>query len=314
MMAAVTGIHHITAMTANPQVNVREYRDFWGLRLIKQTVNFDDPSTYHLYYGDYTGAPGTALTYFPWPNLRPRQPGNHEASAVAYHVAADALDAWEARLRQAERPVKQLDRFGDAVLVSQDVDGYPVELVGKAADSPELQPWPQSPIPAVEQLLGFHSITLRVPRVEATARVLDLMGFERGPTEGKRHRFLASGHGHGSVVDVLEDRKALPTKPGAGSVHHVAFRVPDQEAHDALRERLAQSGLMINGPINRTYFTAAYFREPNGILFEISTDNPGFTVDEKLEELGATLKLPPQFEHHREDIERLLPRVPALQS
>lgn len=302
-------------MTAGPEANVREYRDFWGLRLTKQTVNFDDPGTYHLYYGDYKALPGTALTYFPWPHLAQRKPGNHEASAVAYHVSPDALDAWEVRLREAGRPVMREDRFGQPVLISQDNDGFTVELVGAVSPDSPVATWPQSSIAEAEQLRGFHSITLRVPRPSATATVLtSLLGFEAGPTEGARQRFFAKGHTYGQYVDLLEDRTSAPARPGRGSIHHVAFRVPDIETHQQVSEQVRRAGLPLNGPIDRSYFTAGYFREPNGILFELSTDGPGFTLDEPVESLGSSLKLPPQYEAHRSEIVRVLPPIPALKS
>lgn len=302
-------------MTGDAAANVREYRDFWGLRLIKQTVNFDDPSTYHLYYGDDTASPGTALTYFPWVGLRPRRAGTQEVSAVAYHVDPASLDAWEARLRAAGRPVLREDRFNQSVLVSADADGFTVELVGALPSASPVEPWAQSVIPAEAQARGFHSLTLRVARPEATARVLEgLLGFTRGETEGKRTRFIAAGDQHGRFVDLLEDRTASPALPGAGSIHHVAFRVPDAEAHTAVMEQVRRAGLPINGPIDRSYFTAAYFREPNGILFEISTDTPGFTIDEPRDKLGESLQLPPQYAPHRAEIVRHLNPLPPRAS
>lgn len=306
MPPAIAGLHHVSAIVGPPQRNVDFYTGVLGLRLVKRTVNFDDPSTYHLYYGDGLGRPGTAMTTFPWPNAVPGRAGRGMASATAFSVPAGALDPWMGRF--ADRALDfdaPVVRFGETVLAFADPDGLPLELV--AHTGAESAPgWTDGPVPAEHAIRGFHSVTLALGDPAPTARVLaDVFGWAEAGDEDGRLRFVAPGSGMGSVIDLVQtDERG---RPGAGTVHHVAFRARDDAEQAAWQDALRTAGLHATEMKDRQYFRSIYFREPGGVLFEIATDGPGFTTDETVAGLGTALQLPPWLEARRADIERRLP-------
>jgi len=304
------GLHHITAIASDPRRNVSFYTSVLGLRLVKKTVNFDDPSTYHLYYGDHVGTPGSILTFFPWSGLPRGRVGTGQASATGLSVAADALPFWQARLRSlgivAEEPTL---RFGEPVLAFKDPDGLALELVATAAPDP--RPAATHPdIPPAYAIRGFHGVTLAVTESGRTAGVLtDLMGYRRVGTEGTRTRFTTGAGGPGTFVDLHVDPALKRGLQGSGTVHHVAFRTADLASQSDDRAALLEHGFNVSPVMDRNYFQSIYYREPEGILFEIATDPPGFTVDETLDTLGTQLRLPAQYEIHRTRIEAALPAL-----
>jgi glyoxalase family protein len=306
MARTIPGLHHVTAICGPPQANVDFYAGPLRQRLVKKTVNFDAPDTYHLYYGDRVGSPGTILTFFPFADAGPGRAGAGMASAVAYAVPEGGLDAWMARF--AERAVdfgSPVTRFGERMFALRDPDGLQIELIetGRAASA--------DAVPADD---GFHSVTLWLRDPEPTARLLtELFGYEHAgeeaDTSGRRQRLAAPGGGRGSVIDLLRSDAPSIGRQGAGTIHHVAFRAESDEVQREWRERVAAAGLGVTPVIDRQYFNAIYFREPGGILFEIATVPPGFATDEVLEALGTALKLPPWLEPQRAAIE---PRLPPL--
>jgi len=303
----IEGIHHVTAIARGAQGNLDFYTGVLGLRLVKRTVNFDDPGTYHLYYGDEVGSPGTILTFFPWPLARLGSRGAGQATATSFSVPAGTLDRWAERLdrlgieREAPRP-----RFDEEALTLFDPDGLALELVAQEGDA--RAPWAGGPVAPEMAIRGFHHVTLTEWNPEVTARVLvDTMGFRLAGEEGDRSRFEAGAGGPGTRVDVL----AAPSLPrgqvSAGTVHHVAFRVAGDAEQRAWRERIAGAGLHVTPVQERQYFRSIYFREPGGVLFEIATDSPGFATDEPVAHLGEALELPPWLEPSRREIEAALP-------
>ncbi|QYJ14295.1 Putative ring-cleaving dioxygenase MhqO [Rubrobacter xylanophilus DSM 9941] len=307
-MGRVTGIHHVTAIAGDPQRNAGFYAGVLGLRLVKKTVNFDDPTTYHLYYGDAGGKPGTIMTFFPWPDAPRGRIGSGQVVATAFSVPAGSLGYWTERLVESgvrfERP---RERFGETILSFADVDGLRVEL---AATEDRRRGWDGGPVPTRHSVRGLHHVTLAVEVAERTVRLLtETLGFRRVAAAEGRERFAAGEGGPGGFVDVSETGGFPAGSTGVGTVHHVAFRVPDEEVQLALREEVAALGYNVTPVIDRKYFRSVYFREPGGVLFELATDGPGFTADEVEAELGRRLQLPPWLERRREEIERSLPPV-----
>jgi glyoxalase family protein len=309
-MKPVQGLHHITAVAGDPQANVDFYHHTLGQRLIKTTVNFDDPGTYHFYYGDEVGTPGTTMTYFPWRNLPRGIPGNGETAAVAYAIGAGSVGFWQAHLaRQGAQPEAVETRFGAEVIPFTDPDGMRLELV--VDDHPAtFRFWEGGPIPEQHALRGFHGVTLWLAEVEATGRLLtDQLGYEFVAQEGNRFRYKGASDNIGLYVDLLH-RPGMPAgRFGAGSVHHIAFRTVDDAEQQEYLETLRQAGQNVTPVQDRQYFHSIYFRSPGGVLFEIATDAPGFTYDEPVPELGTSLKLPPWLEPRREEIENTLPPI-----
>ena len=306
MPAPISGLHHVTAVSGPAQQNLDFYVGVLGQRFVKQTVNFDDPGTYHLYYGDELGRPGSIMTFFPWANAAPGRRGAGMTAATAYAVPADALDFWQARFADLALGFDLGNRFGEPVLGFSDPDGMPLELVAHA-EAETAPSWADGPIPDAYAARGFHSVTLALADPEPTAHVLDLFGYAHVGEEGGRLRFQAASGGPASIVDLVQtDERG---RPGAGTVHHVAFRARDDEEQRAWQEMLRAAGLYATEVKDRQYFRSVYFREPGGILFEIATDTPGFTADEAPEALGTHLKLPPQFEDQRAVLERHLPEL-----
>jgi glyoxalase family protein len=308
MSRTIPGIHHVTSISGPAQANVDFYTGALRQRLVKKTVNFDAPDTYHLYYGDRTGSPGTIMTFFPFADAGPGRPGPGMASAHAYAVPAGRFDAWMDRLAlDAVDFGGPTERFGQRVLTLKDPDGATVELIetDRAAD---------------DDLDGFHSVTLWERDPYRTARVLtDIFGYaatgDEKDGQGTRLRLTAPGGARGSVIDIYHAPGNAIARPGAGTIHHVAFRAETDAVQLEWREKVLSAGHQVTPQIDRQYFNAIYFREPGGVLFEIATDPPGFAVDEPVATLGQALKLPPQYERIRGRIEQVLPelrvKVPA---
>ena len=309
-MKPTPGIHHITAIAGTARQNLLFYRDLLGLRFIKKTVNFDDPTTYHLYYGDEAGNPGTILTFFPWEKMRRGRVGAGQISAVAFNVPTGALPFWAARLETAGLKSRTLERFGEHLLQLQDPDGLPLELA-EIADAERMPFWHGGPVAHDEAIRGFHSATaLYRHAADSTSLLTEVLGMQAAGTEGERTRYrMADATPPGLFLDIVEDPSAERGAQGTGTIHHIAFRLADHEAQQDLRRRVADVPLHVTPMIDRTYFQSIYFREAGGILFEAATDGPGFTVDEPLEALGTSLKLPPQHEPHRAEIELALPAL-----
>lgn len=318
MNPPVPGIHHVTAIAGDAQQNIDFYTGLLGLRLVKLTVNFDDPRAYHLYYGDGGGNPGTILTFFAWPGARRGQPGDGQIGVTSFAVPAGSIPYWRDRLSSAGvRLDTDLavgnERFGAPVLTFQDHDGLGLELVEQLGVE-ERPYWEGADIPGQYALRGFHSVTLEEEGFEATRTFLtDIMGFGPAGEDGQTFRFTTGTSEPGAFVDVRTAPNLLPGRIAVGSVHHVAWRLPDDPAQEGWRETLVNAGLNVTPVLDRQYFHSIYFNEPGGVIFEMATDPPGFTADESPDALGTHLKLPPWFEPRRAQIERALPpvRLPA---
>ena len=308
MKNTIAGLHHVTAIAGDPQRNLDFYVGVLGMRLVKRTVNFDDPSTYHFYFGDAVGSPGTILTFFPWPGARGGRRGTGEIEATSFSIPAESLGYWQHRLTengvQSERAAA---RFGDEVLRFSDPDGMSLELITSPLTE-GVQPWAESRVPAEHSLRGFHSVTAALEGYERTARLLtETFGYQLIQEVGNRFRFLAAGeNGTGKIIDLLCTPDSHRASSGAGAVHHIAFRAQDDAEQRAWHEEIVALGFNVSPVMDRTYFHSIYFREPGGILFEIATDPPGFALDEAPEELGLNLRLPPQYERARAQIEGIL--------
>ena len=304
-MTSVLGIHHVTAIASDPQRNLDFYVGVLGLRLVKRTVNFDDPETYHLYFGDDIGNPGSIMTFFPWPGAQRGRQGTGQVAVTSFAVLPRALGFWVERLVRHgvtyEGPTKQ-------VLSFRDHDGSLLEIV--AHPGAEARPaWGDAPGIAREDAIhGFHSVTLWVEQGDDTKRVLvDVLGFREVSEDGTTRRFAAGDGGPGTIVDVRSVGGFVRGAGGAGTVHHVAWRVADDATQLQVREQVTNAGLHPTPVIDRQYFHSVYFREPGGVLFELATDPPGFAIDEPVARLGERLMLPPQYEGHRAEIEAILP-------
>ncbi len=304
----LTGIHHLTAVTANARGNHAFYTDTLGMRLVKKTVNQDDVSAYHLFYADGLASPGTDLTFFDWP-VEPEGRGTHSIVRTGLRVSGEAsLRFWEERLRErgvSLGPVKERD--GRLALSFEDPEGQRLALVDDGGRG-EAHPWHRSPVPAEHQIRGLGPIVVSVPDLRPTDLVLTrlmAMREERSYKEGNRnvHVYAMGEGGPAAELHVKVEPDAKPAQPGAGGVHHVAFRTPDEITYRECYERLQAMRVPSSGPVDRFYFRSLYFREPNGILFEIATDGPGFATDEPLETLGESLALPPFLEPRRQEIE-----------
>jgi len=305
------GIHHITAIASDPQRNLDFYTGFLGLRLVKRTVNFDDPSAYHFYFGDRIGTPGTILTFFPWPGARRGSRGTGQVVATSFAIPRTAIGYWHDRFGSWHVTFERAPaRFGEEVLRFTDPDGLLIELITAEHLNDTVDVANDSSVPADVALRGFHAPTLELQRANLTVQLLtDLFGFELLTEEGNRRRFVLDSNIPNKQVDLVERQDAGFGQIAAGTVHHIAFRAATDQEHTEWRQKLADLGFGVTPVIDRQYFHSIYFREPGGILFEIATDPPGFTADEPVEHLGEGLKLPPQYEEHRAEIERALPPV-----
>ncbi len=305
------GIHHITAIAGPAQRNLDFYTRVLGLRLVKKTVNFDDPGTYHFYFGDEAGQPGTILTFFPWDHAVPGRLGVGETQETVFRVPGGAIGYWTKRL--AEKGVAYEtpeNRFGETVIAFKDPDGMRLALVAVPGIENEAA-WTSDGIPAEHAIRGFHGASLLVAQAARTGAILtDIFGFTEVAREGSVIRYKAGDTALGGIIDLREDVNGTRGRSGAGTVHHIAFRAASDAVQAEMVRKLAQNhGIRATEQKNRDYFRAVYFREPNGILFEIATDDPGFAVDEPAESLGQALKLPRFLEPNREKIEAVLPKV-----
>ncbi len=306
MADRINGIHHITAIAGDAKRNLDFYTKVLGLRLVKKTVNFDDPHTYHFYYGNHGAEPGTILTFFPWAGIQQGRRGTGQATETQFSVSADAFGFWVERFKQHNvtynNPAR---RFNEEYLTFLDPDGLKLQLVGNSSDKRE--PSHNGDIPDDKAIRGFHGVTLTLEHYERTASLLtDVFGYTLEQTEINAHRFTTDASANAAVVDLVSVPGEHRGLNGGGTVHHVAFRVENDDVELRFREKIANLGFTITPQIDRQYFHSLYFREPGGILFEIATDNPGFTVDEPFESLGQSLKLPPQYEQSRAEIEARL--------
>ncbi len=309
-MNSTLGIHHVTAIAGDPQANVDFYCGVLGLRLLKKTVNFDDPATYHFYFGVGVGAPGSIITFFPWgaQGLLGRR-GVRQVAATSFSIPQSAVGYWSERLQKYNVNLKgPFTRFDEEVLSLNDPDGVELELVASARDPRPL--WEGGPAPAAHAIRGFYHVALAEEGYERTAGLLTTtLGFRPLRESGNRFRYETGEGGPGAIVDLLCLPDAPPGRMGVGAVHHVAWRAENEAAQLKLRSELARLGYNVTPVIDRNYFRSIYFREPGQVLFEIATDPPGFTVDEPPEELGRNLKLPPWLEADRQKIEQALPSV-----
>jgi glyoxalase family protein len=329
MSKGIFGIHHVTAITSNPQKNIDFYTGSLGLRLVKLTVNQDDPTAYHLYYGDELGRPGTILTFFHWPNIPRGRRGTSQVIATAFLIPENSINYWIDRFKSKQiefrGPSKRFD--DEQVITLYDHDGLELELVAhKSAEDRSVNVWKESPIPIEHAIRGFYSATLSEEGYERTASVLtDELGFIPTRHDGSRFRYEIPttetpsstssigkeevGVGGARIVDVLCLPYTQQALIGIGSVHHMAFRTPTDEQQMILRHNIVKARLNATPVIDRFYFHSVYFREPGGVLFEIATNPPGFAVDEKVGMLGTRLVLPPWLESMRSDLEKILPPV-----
>lgn len=310
MEERILGLHHITAIASLAKPNLDFYTKVLGLRLLKKTVNFDDPGTYHLYYGDEQGSPGSILTFFPYEGAPKGRPGTGVASHIGYAVPEGSFDFWTKRFEENKVDFEHpREKFGEQTLPFRDPDGLQLELViPKSSDT--RKPWETDEVKANVATRGFHQVTLSLRSVSATAEILTgILGYKLLEQKGNHYRYITDAVEHAAIIDLLEQPNGTRGTGGAGTNHHIAFRVKDEKVLMQYREKVAAKGLNITDKIDRNYFFSLYFREPGGVLFEIATDNPGFTVDEPLDKLGSALLLPPQYEAQRDRIEAVLPKL-----
>jgi glyoxalase family protein len=306
----IPGLHHVTAIAGDPQQNLAFYAGILGMRFVKRTVNFDDPGTYHLYYGNGDASPGSIMTFFPWPGAPRGRAGVGQTSATAFSVPAASMRYWADRLHGAtvanDGPKP---RFDDHVISFTDPDGLRLEIVGSAAPDPRA-PWEGGSVPAEHGIRGFHGATLSEESVEGTARLLtETLGFRRVSESGNRFRYAATDAAPGAIVDLLHEPRSPRGVVAVGSIHHVAFRAPGGDDQERWRASVAARGIHVTPIVDRCYFRSIYFREPGGVLLEVATDAPGFAVDEPMERLGESLRLPPWLEPRRTEIEASLPTL-----
>ena len=307
-MSTITGIHHVTCIAGDPQENLDFYTGTLGMRLVKRSVNQDVPDTYHLFYADGEAHPGADLTFFPWPKMPPVQKGVGLAVEVALAIPAGSLEYWEDRLAAAAANTGDREiRYGERTMRLTDPHGLELALV-ETGDAREFTPWAQSPVPAAHQIRGLHAVRLWERDLAHTVGFLvETLGFVSVGEENGWHRYAVNGGGSGRHLDVRPLPNEARGQWGTGGIHHVAWRVPDDEAELAVRQQIAAAKRRPTEVIDRFWFKSVYFLEPGGVLFEIATDGPGFTVDEDLATLGEHLVLPPWLEPHRREIEDALP-------
>ena len=312
-MARSAGIHHITAIAGEPKQHVAFYSRTLGLRFVKRTVNFDDPGTWHLYFGDEVGSPGSALTFFLWENVPPGKHGAGEAQEIAFAIPEGSFEFWKKRLADKGVMAAERVRLGETVLAFDDPDGHKLELVASKTAS-AIPGWGGGEVPAGHALRGFHGVTLELRHPERTARVLvEVFGFEPERSENNRQRFLAKDGPLGRIVDLRVTPGLAHASQGVGTVHHLAWRVDDEQHQLTVSGQIEGAGTGVTPVIDRFWFKSVYFREPGGVLFELATDGPGFAADEDPAHLGESLVLPPWLEPSRGRIEAGLPtlRTPA---
>lgn len=307
-MNSVTGLHHVTAIAGDPRENLEFYTGLLGLRMVKRSVNQDAPDTYHLFYADGEGRPGTDITFFPWPRMGPARPGIGLAMEVSFSIPEGSLAWWTDRLSGAGVDVDDpARRFGAPAVSFRDPDGLGLALI-ETAEPLDTAPWSESTVPETRQLRGFHAVRLWERDAERTRRfLLEGLGFETAGIDDGWERFEAGDGGASRRIEIRELPDRRRGAWGTGAVHHVAFRVPDEEAQYDVRQRVMRAGGTPTEFIDRFWFRSIYFKEPGGVLFEVATDGPGFSVDEDPATLGEELILPPWLEPQRAKIEAGLP-------
>lgn len=306
MSTPIVGLHHVTAIASDPQRNLDFYTQVLGLRFVKRTINFDDPGTYHFYFGDDIGSPGTILTFFPWPNATKGRFGAGEVIATAFSVPQGSLEFWAERLTHKSIAFTEGQRFGSHLFSLQDPDGMEIELV-EHQDKQATRPPRYSDVDSNYAIQGFYGVTLLERSVNRTGQVLEVMGLAKVAETPGIVRFAPEGEAFGRFIDLKIDPAAPAGHMGAGTVHHIAFRNVDDAAQAEWRKTLSRY-LSVTPVQDREYFHSIYFREPGGVLFEMATDNPGFLIDEPVETLGETLRIPAWYEPMRKEIEaRLAP-------
>jgi glyoxalase family protein len=314
----MSGIHHVTAICSNPQKNIDFYTKLLGLRLVKLTINFDDPTTYHLYYGDEIGHPGTILTFFPWSDAPKGYRGTGQAITTSFLIPPDSIDFWKDRLKNNdicfEGPTKRFDDDNEEQVIKlYDPDGLELELIAHpSAKENDERFWKDGPISYENGIRGFYSVSLSEEGYERTSEILNELGYKMVKSEGNRFRFQQENSQPSTGAKIL-DVLCLPDttygRIGIGTVHHIAFRTLSDENQISIRKNIIKIGLNPTPVMDRTYFHSVYFREPGGVLFEIATDPPGFTVDQKVQDLGKKLMLPRWLEPVRERLEKVLPKI-----
>ncbi len=306
--AAVHGIHHVTAIAGDPQENYDFYTRVMGLRMVKKSVNQDAPDTYHLFYADGAGTPGTDLTFFPWPDMHAARRGVGQVVDVPFAIPSGSLGYWQERLIDFNVTTGDVEtRFGETTLPVTDPHGFKLALV-ETDDARDFTPWAESPVPAEHQVRGMHAVRIWERALDSTERLLTgLMGFEKIGAEDGWHRYGVEGGTSGTLVEIQERPNDGQGRWGPGAVHHVAWRMRDDEEQMALREAVNEAGLQPTQQIDRFWFRSVYFKEPGGTLFELATDGPGFDRDEDPDQLGEKLILPPWLESRRTAIEAALP-------
>jgi glyoxalase family protein len=301
MRTPIVGLHHVTAIASDPQRNLDFYTQVLGLRFVKRTVNFDDPGTYHFYFGDDIGTPGTILTFFPWPGTPKGRRGAGETIATAFSIPMGSMSYWRERLREKGIAAEENIYFSGTHLSFKDPDGMVIELVehaeGHAVSAPRY-----ADVPAKHAIQGFFGTTLLEVNLQRTEGLLGVMGYRKLGEEGNRTRYAPEGDARGRFLDIVVDKDAQTGRMGAGTVHHIAFRASDDSAQVHWQQELGRH-VSVTPVQDRTYFHSIYFREPGGVLFEIATDAPGFLIDESAESLGEALRIPEWFEPQRKSIE-----------
>ena len=306
MSGSISGIHHVTCITGDVQKCVDFYVSVLGLRFVKKSINQDLPDTYHIYFGDYVGSPGTAMTFFGWPTWPARRTGTSQVTTVSFAVPERSFDYWTKRLASLNQDAERGKKFGLDVLTLHDPDGIEIEIAAEAG-SDGWVPWKDGPVPPESAIRGFHSVTMTVAEASKTFELLTgTMHFLEAARDGNRTRLETGEGGPDAILDVVEAPAAGEGQESIGTVHHVAWRATDDAAQLAWREDLVAAGRNVTPVIDRWYFKSIYFREPGGVLFEIATDSPGFTIDEKPEDLGSSLSLPPWFQVRRDRLEETL--------
>jgi glyoxalase family protein len=310
-MKSVTGLHHVTAIAGPPQENLDFYSGVLGMSLVKRSVNQDDPGTYHLFYADAEGHPGTDLTFFPWTQEAPGRPGHGLANEVALAVPRGSLAWWGPRLERYGAPIGAAEtRFGEKALLFRDPHGLDVALVEFEKRAASFTPSESSPVPAEHQIRGLHGARMRVQRLDPTAALLtDVLGFHHVGTERGWQRYAVDDGGSGAFVEIADTPDLTRGFWGVGTIHHLAWRVDDEKHQLAMRKRVEAASRRPTPVIDRFWFRSVYFTEPGGVLFELATDGPGFAVDEDPTHLGETLVLPPWLEELRPRIEGVLPKL-----
>jgi glyoxalase family protein len=299
----------VTSITGDVQKCVDFYVGVLGLRFVKKSINQDMPDTYHIYFGDQVGSPGTAMTFFGWPSWPKRKAGSGQVTTVSFSVPPASLDFWQDRMRKLGVQLTSRKTFGADSLVVTDPDGIELELVAAASRQPWVA-WTPSPVATDHAIRGFHSVTTTVAEASGTLELLvKTMDFRKAGHEGRRTRFETGDGGPHSIIDVVEAPEGPEGEESIGTVHHVAWRVADAARQSEIREVLVKAGRNVTPVIDRYYFKSIYFREPGGVLFEIATDGPGFTVDETVESLGSSLSLPPWFQVRRDRLDETLPPI-----